>query len=314
MKSFVEAMAKIQGGNNLILCHDQADSDAIGAAYALSRLIGGDIGVPQEIAGHSKRLIEELGMTVVHAPQVCDYKNIVVVDTAHGAQLCDSVPQRFFVIDHHPNNHLIQKADVALHDVVSSTSQLVYRVLKELKAPIDKKMALAMCAGILTDTIHFHKGDPEAFQVFGELLSRGGLSYEDILNLYVVEDRRDRGAIIDSALSARKATFGGYHILVAEIDANIPTYAARALFDLGADASVVGYRKGEEVEVRMYLRNELLEQQGIQATEVFRSTNSMKKGKTWGYALFAGFRSSNGQLDLIFDEILQVFHDRLTRV
>lgn len=313
MKSFVDAMAKIQGVSNLILCHDQADSDAIGAAYALSRFIGGEIGVPQEVASHTKPLIQKLGIPVVHKPSVCDYQSVVVVDTAHGAQLCDTIPQRFFVIDHHPNNHLIQKAEASLHDVVSSTCQLVYRVLKELQAPIDQKMALALCAGILTDTIHFHKGDAEAFQAFGELLKAGNLDYEDVQNLYVVEDRKDRGEIIDSALRARKATFAGYHILISEIDANIPTYAARALFDLGADASIVGHRKGEEVEVRMYLRSELLEEHGIQATEIFRQAASMKRGKIWGYALFAGFRSSNAQLDLIFDDLLRVFHDRLTR-
>lgn len=313
MKSFVDEMAKIRGGNNLILCHDLADSDAIGAAYALSRFIGGDVGIPQEIAGHAKRLLEELELTVVYGPRVCDYVNIVVVDTAHSAQLCNSIPQRFFVIDHHPNNHLIRKADAVLYEVVSSTSQLVYRVLRELNAPIDKKMAMALCAGILTDTIHFHKGDAEAFQSFGELLRIGGLSYEDIKSLYLVDDRKDRGAIIDSALSATKATFSGYHILMAEVETNIPTYAARALFDLGADASVVGYQKGGEVEVRMYLRGELLENCGIQAAELFRSIPSMKKGKIWGYALFAGFRSNNARLESIFEEILRVFHDRLTQ-
>ncbi|WP_018131788.1 DHH family phosphoesterase [Effusibacillus pohliae] len=312
MKSFLEELTKIRGGKNLILCHDQADSDAIGAAYALSRWIGGDIGVPQAVASHTKKLIEELGMSVIHGPNVCDYPNIVVVDTAHAAQLCDTKPQHFFVIDHHPNNHLIEKADAALYDTVSSTSQLVYRMLRELQVPIDKKMALALCAGILTDTIHFHRGDAEAFQAFGDLLQIGGLRYQDVQNLYIVEDRRHRSAIIDSALTARKSTFGGYYILVAEVDTNIPTYAARALFDLGADASVVGYRNGQEVEVRMYLRHELLENCGMQAHDVFRSAPSMKKGKTWGYSLFAGFRSDHAQLDLIFDEILRVFHDRLT--
>ncbi|GAX88679.1 DHH family phosphoesterase [Effusibacillus lacus] len=311
MKSFVEAMALIQGGNNLILCHDQADSDAIGAAYALARFIGGDIGVPQEIASHAKRLIEKLGMAVLYEPNVCDYANIVVVDTAHAAQLCNSMPQRFYVIDHHPNNHLLQRADAALHDEVSSTSQLVYRVLKEINANIDRQMALAMCAGILTDTIHFHKGDAEAFRTFGELLQIGGLDYEDVQNLYVVEDRNARDAIVNSALTARKASFSGYQILIAEIDVNIPTYAARALFDLGADASIVGYRKGEEVEVRMYLRNQLQENCGIQAVDVFRNAPSMKKGKTWGYSSFAGFRSNSAKLDLIFNDILRVLHDML---
>lgn len=311
MKSFLEEIIRIKGGNNLILCHDQADSDAIGAAYALSRYIGGTIGVPQEVANHTNRLLEELEMTVVYNPATCDYENIIVVDTAHMAQLCEVKPIRFLVIDHHSNNQLVQRAEAALYDEVSSTSQLVYRILKQADAPIDRKMALALCAGILTDTIHFHKGEAEAFQTFGELLRVGGLEYEDIQGLYEINQRKDRGAIIDAALSATKATFAGYHILMADIETNIPTYAARALLDLGADASIVGYHNGNEVEIRMYLRNDLQTALDVQAIDIFRSMSSLKKGKTWGYSLFAGYRSNQGQLDVIFDELLQEFHRHL---
>lgn len=311
MQSFFEEMMKIKGNQNLILCHDQADSDAIGAAYALSRLIGGVIGVPQEVASHTNRLIEELEMTVVYNPATCDFENIVVVDTAHIAQLCEVKPQRFFVIDHHLNNQLVQRAEAALYDVVSSTSQLVYRILKQAQASIDRKMALGLCAGILTDTIHFHKGDAEAFQTFGELLQVSGLQHEDIQGMYEINQRKDRGAIIDAALSARKATFAGYHILMAQIETNIPTYAARALLDLGADASIVGYQSGDETEIRMYFRNDLQTAIGAQATDIFRSVPSLKKGKTWGYSLFAGFRSNQGRLDVIFDELSIELHNRL---
>lgn len=311
MKSFVEQMMKIKGGNNLILCHDQADSDAIGAAYALSRFIGGVVAVPQEAASHTDRLVEELEMDVLFEPNLCDYENIVLVDTAHASQLCELKPQKFYVIDHHLNNQLTQKAEAALYDMVSSTSQLIYRILREVNLEIDRKIALALGAGILTDTIHFHKGDPEAFQVFGELLQRSGLRYEDIQSLYEVNQRKDRGAIIESALSARMAAFGGYHILMTEIEANIPTYAARALLDLGADASIVGYQNGDEIEVRTYLRNDMQETMGVQAIDLFRKLASMKKGKIWGNALFAGFRSNNAQLDLIFDDLLKEFHSQL---
>jgi phosphoesterase RecJ-like protein len=311
MKLFTESMIKIKGQKNLILCHDQADSDAIGAAYALSRFIGAEVGVPQQLAAHTLHLIEQLEMAVLHTPQICDYENVIIVDTAHSSQLGECVPKRFFVIDHHANNQLVENAEAVLHDEVSSTSQLIYRVLRQAHIPIDKKMAIARCAGILTDTIHFHKGDAEAFQVFGELLDTGGLQYEDIQQIYVVEERKDRGAIIDAALSATKASFAGYHILLAKIDTNIPTYAARAFIDLGADASVVSYQQGQDIELRVYIRNDLVTEFGVQAIDVIRQSPSMKKGKTWGSALFAGFRSNNANLDLVFEDILRYFHSAL---
>src|SRR6185437_8509064 len=112
-----------------------------------------------------------------------------------------------------------------------------------------------------------------------------GLTYEQIQRLYMVDERKDRGAICQAALNAKKCTISGYHVLVTEIDSNIPTFAARALFDLGADVSVVGFARGDELEIRMYLRQELSSKYRLDAARVFREVPGMENGTVWGYAL-----------------------------
>lgn len=307
---FSETIAKMKGEQNLVLCHDQADSDAVGAAYALSRFIGADVGVPQAVATHTHKLIAELGITILIAPDVSHYQNVVVVDAASPLQLKSSLPERYWFVDHHPENDLQHQALGGLYDPVSSTCQLVYRLLKELQAPIDKKMGLGLCAGIMTDTINFHKGDAESFRTFGEILQQCQLTYEEIQRLYVIDERKDRGAICQAALDAQKFTFNGYHVLVTEIENNIPTFAARALFDLGADVSVVGFAKGDEVEIRMYIRQELYDKYHIDAAEVFRGVPGMDRGNVWGYALFAGYRAK-GDLQQLLPNIVQCFSSLL---
>jgi phosphoesterase RecJ-like protein len=304
--NFAETIAKMRGEHNLVLCHDQADSDAVGAAYALSRYIGADVGVPRAVASHAYRLMEELELEVLIAPDPNLYANVVVVDAASPAQLKESLPKQFYFIDHHPENLLREMALGGLYDQVSSTCQLVYRLLRELNAPLDRKTGLALAAGIMTDTINFHKGDAEAFRAFGEILATCGLTYEEIQRLYIVDERHDRGSICQAALDAKKYTFNGYHVLVTTIDSNIPTFAARALFDLGADVSVVGHKRGEEVEIRMYIRQELAQKYGMNAAEVFKSTNGMDGGAVWGYALFAGYRAK-GDLEVLLPRIVEQF-------
>jgi len=309
--NFTETIAKMKGARNLVLCHDQADSDAVGAAYALSRYIGGDVGVPQAVATHAHRLVAELNLDVLVNPDTTRYDHVVVVDAASPVQLKSTLPERFWFVDHHPENDLRELAEGGLYDPVSSTCQLIFRLLKELQVPLTREMGMALAAGIMTDTINFHKGDAEAFMAFGEILNSCGLTYEEIQRLYIVDERRDRGSICQAALDAEKYTFEGYHVLVSVIDANIPTFAARALFDLGADVSVVGFTKGEEVEIRMYIRHELAETRKIGAADVFRSIKMMENGTIWGYSLFAGYRAK-GDVRALLDSIVERYSDLLS--
>jgi bifunctional oligoribonuclease and PAP phosphatase NrnA len=304
MDVFLQALEKMKGGKNLILCHDQADSDAVGAAYAISRFLDGDIGVPSCVAAHAQGLVRELGITMIVRPSVEQYEHVIIVDAAHAAQLTGCLPAKYWLIDHHPANGLIEGAEGGLYDPVSSTCQLVYRLLREAGFLIDRKIALALAAGIMTDTIHFHKGDAESFRIFGELLACGKLTYEDIKKLYLVDERQDRGAIIDAALRARKFVIGEYQILISEIERNIPTFAARALFDLGADISIVGYQQGEKVDLRVYLRQDLMEKEGLHAIDILRNLSVTEDRKVWGYQHFAGYHGK-GELDLLLQETLK---------
>jgi hypothetical protein len=82
------------------------------------------------------------------------------------------------------------------------------------------------------------------------------------------------------------------------------------LFDLGADASVVGFSKGAEVEIRMYLRQELAEKHRLDAAKVFREVSGMECGTVWGYALFSGYRAK-GDLRVLLDNIVEKFAELL---
>jgi phosphoesterase RecJ-like protein len=310
MDEFVQQLASMRGAKTLLLCHNHADSDAIGAAYALSKYLNGTVGVPCNVAAHTRGLIQKLDLEIVFQPDPNAYDYVIILDTANASQLLHCLPNVYWLIDHHPDNALLEYAEHAVYDLVSSTSQLVYRLLKDAGAEIDKEMALALCAGVLTDTIHFHKGDAEAFRTFGELLELSGLTFEEIQGLYIVDERKDRKAIIQAALQAQRIDVNGFEVLATQIDINIPTFAARALFDLGADISVVGYTNGADMEIRMYLRHELYKQFGIYASDLLKQVPDIQRENVWGYSHFAGYRS-RGELKQVMQSILATFQEVL---
>ncbi|MDI3256747.1 MAG: DHH family phosphoesterase [Kyrpidia sp.] len=310
METFLKTISALRGSKVLFLCHDQADSDALGAAFALAQWIGGVVGVPREPAIHTRRLIEATGMDPVKTPDPEAYDAVVVVDAADASQLEPAVPKRFYLIDHHPDNQLVSHAAAALYDPVSSTCQLVFRLLKRAGDHPGREAALALAAGILTDTIHFHKGDAESFRAFGELLEIGGISYEDVKRLYLDDQRRDREVILRAALGSRWVKLGDYNILLAEIRTNIPTFVARALLDLGADMSVVAYEGPEGLEVRTYIREEMASACSLDAVDLMRAVPGVNSGQVWGYRQFAAFRRRD-TMPGVLDHMIETLKSRL---
>jgi phosphoesterase RecJ-like protein len=80
------------------------------------------------------------------------------------------------MIDHHPHpteftDHLISETSV------SSTAELVYRMMKELddRDSVDRTIAECLFVGIMTDTgcFSFNSSEPETFILVSELLERG---------------------------------------------------------------------------------------------------------------------------------------------
>jgi phosphoesterase RecJ-like protein len=79
-------------------------------------------------------------------------------------------------IDHHPKNDLHKIATLNLVDYnVSSTSEIVFELLNEMRAPMEKNIATALLTGLYTDTGGFKHSNtsPETLNIAGELLKMG---------------------------------------------------------------------------------------------------------------------------------------------
>lgn len=112
-------------------------------------------------------------------------------------------------IDHHPKNDLHKIARINIIDYdASSTSEIVYELIRQLKIPIDKDIALGLLCGIYTDTASFKHSNttPKTLKIASELLRKGARLKkitENVINSHSVASLRLWGIAL-SRLSVNK--------------------------------------------------------------------------------------------------------------
>ncbi|HIH44258.1 MAG TPA: bifunctional oligoribonuclease/PAP phosphatase NrnA, partial [Candidatus Methanoperedenaceae archaeon] len=174
----------LDSGNVLFLCHRNADPDAIGSAFSLAEAAGGRVGAVDTLNRAAEAVVRHLDIKVILKPAVEDYDLVVVVDASAGAQINDLQPRRFAFIDHHASIPLADRAEFYLHDdSARSSSEMVYRLLKEEGIYVTGRMATALLAGILTDTANFKFASSGTLLTAAELMDISGAGLDDVYSI-----------------------------------------------------------------------------------------------------------------------------------
>lgn len=304
MEEIIEYLKKCQGKNTLMVTHEDADADALGAAYALSIALEGRIGVPGDVAEHGRELIKKLKMNVYFSPVIEEGERIIIVDTADEQQLPDIPLESYAVIDHHRDNKLLQGAEAYLHEETDSTCQLVYRILKKMGLPINREMALALSAGILGDTIYLERASGSTIIVLGEILLQGGITYKDVLEIVSMSRLLTRETKLQAAISAQLYKLGDYLIVFTQTNRDYVYYVAIMLLELGADIALVSYQEGDEVNIRL-VKDPRVQDTGLDLFKVMKEgVVGSKIENLWGDENFVGFKGVGKDLEIV-KEILE---------
>jgi len=239
----------------LYLCHRNADPDAIGSSFALSRAFGGTIGAVDDLSRTGVSLADIIGARILINPRVKDYDLVVVVDTSVGTQLGDKLPASYALVDHHLDEGLLEDALFYIQRPAKSTAEIVWTILKENRKKADRKAALGLLAGMISDTGRFKRATPGAFLAAAELLEEGGFAYEEALEaLSVPSDISQRIAVLKAASRAKVTRQGDWLVACTTVN-SFEGSAAMALVDLGADVAFVAGRHGKGDTVRISARS-----------------------------------------------------------
>jgi phosphoesterase RecJ-like protein len=184
--SLQEAAALLRDAQRIaVISHIEPDADAVGSVLGLAgglRQLGKDVTVALSdpippYAGFLAGANEVVHEWPEEVPDVYVFAD--AADIARVGRLYTDNPERFagtpmLNMDHHRTNPGYGTANLVVPDA-SSTSELSYRVLSELGAPIDAGTATALLFGIMGDTGSFRNGATTAssFEVASQLFCHG---------------------------------------------------------------------------------------------------------------------------------------------
>ncbi|MDF1557616.1 MAG: DHHA1 domain-containing protein [ANME-2 cluster archaeon] len=295
--------------NILFLCHRNADPDAVGSAYTLAQAFGGVVGIVDGCNRVASTLIKTLDIEAIEKPDPCDYDFTVVVDTSTLAQLNGIELTEYAVIDHHSTCALKDGAKFYLQRNVSSTAEIVFDILKYMEAPVMRKSAMMLIAGLITDTGNFKYATHDSFRALAEIIETSGVEYGEVVDLLAStpQDISMRIALLKAAMRAQVYRIGDWLIVTSTISSFGGT-AASTLTHVGADVSFVGADKDGITRISSRARRNAIEA-GVNLGQILEDVSQQFNGTGGGHDGAAGLDVEGGDVQ----EILKSCVDATTK-
>ncbi|MEM3622433.1 MAG: DHH family phosphoesterase [Candidatus Bathyarchaeia archaeon] len=299
MKILEEMDAKLV----VLLCHHNADPDAVCSAYAFASLLKSlkpnievEIVAAQGISRLSKHLLKHIPIEVKTHSNIEKADAIVLLDTNTIQQLNDlgekvkMLRAPLIVIDHHaahPETEQMAKICIT-NEEASSTCEIVYNFFKELNLKPGENEAKALFLGIAFDTRHFVLANSSTLKSIAELIDAGVNAQETLSLLSLPMDFSERVARLKACRRAKLFKVGEWIIAFSHVSA-YQASAARAIIDLGAHVAVVAGQKNENLEISLRCVREFHEKTGIHlGRDIAKPLGEYLHGMGGGHATAAG--------------------------
>jgi phosphoesterase RecJ-like protein len=309
----------------LLLCHHNADPDAVCSAYAFQSLLArckpnltAEIGTGQGISRLSKHILKHIPITVNLQPNVEKADVIVLLDTnttqqlGHLAERVVNTKAPIIVIDHHaahPQTEQIAKLCIT-NEEASSTCEMVYNFYKQLDMKPDLNEAKALFLGITFDTRHFVLASSSTFKTISELSDIGVNPQEELASLTLPMDFSERVARMKACRRAKLMKVGNWIIALSHVSA-YQASAARALVDLGAHIAAVAGQKNEKVEISLRCTRDFNQETGIHlGRDIAKPLGEYLQGMGGGHATAAGV-NGKGQMEKGLKRCLRLVKEHL---
>ena len=329
VREIVGLLQEADAEKALLLCHHNADPDAVCSAYALAgllrRLRGGlsvELVAAQGPSKLSKRLLEHLEAEFVDSADVEAADVMFLVDTNNLQQLEDLGPVvarqasrvPLIIVDHHaphPETERIARLRIVREDY-TSTCEIVYELFEEAGFKPSPKEALALFLGMAYDTRHFSIARAETFRIAAGLVQLG-VDVSGALRLLTTPmELSERIARLKACQRMRLEQVGGWIIALSHVSA-YQASAARALLSLGAHVAVVAGKKDEQLQVSLRCTEEFHERTGIHlGVDVAKPLGEHIGGMGGGHPTSAG-ANGKGELEDCLEKALELIKDGLRR-
>jgi len=287
----------------VLLCHHNADPDALGAAFAFSRLLERlrpelsiEIAAAQGPSKLSKSMLKALPVKLTEQPRIEEANLIVLLDTNTIQQLGEwsekvkASNSPLIVIDHHashPETERIATLCVA-EEEASSTCEIVYRFFKEAEVEISEVEAKALFLGIAFDTRHFVIAKSTTLKTVADLIDAGVKVEEALPLLSLPMEYSERIARLKASRRVKLMDTKGWLIALSHVSA-YQASAARALIALGVHVAIVAGQRGDTVQISLRASRDFHEKTGIHlGRDIAKPLGEYLHGMGGGHSVSAG--------------------------
>ncbi len=304
-----------------IFAHQNADPDSIACAIGVKELLLHYIpSLSVDLFAHSISNLSKNMLSIknelfhakllnkpLEAIFLCDANNLIQVGSFDFEDdFLEQIP--VFIIDHHSHHEFSEKARVAIIHQVSSTSEILSKLFKDLNVPITSDLATILLIGIIFDTKRFRHRSEYTFKVVQHLLDCEG-NYEEALDiLHKPMQVSEKVARIKGATRIKFYKINNYIFTLSYIS-SFESSLARALINLGADfALTVAVQPDNEIRISMRCTDFFAEQNKINLGDIANKFTRIFPGSGGGHSTAAGINLLPTQkLPSDKDELLDLF-------
>jgi len=309
----------------VLLCHHNADPDAICSAYAFSSLlrqsrpqITVEVGAAHGISRLSKHLLEHLPVEVKTQPSVEKAQAIVLLDTNTVQQLDDLADKvrnskaSIIVVDHHivhPETEQLAKLSIT-DETASSTCEIVYDFYKQTEIKPGENEAKALFLGIAFDTRHFILANSSTLKSIVGLIDAGVNAQETLSLLSLPMDFSERVARLKASRRTKLFRVGEWIIALSHVSA-YEASAARAMVELGAHVAAVAGERDGNLEISLRSSIDFYKETDVHlGKDVAKPLGEYLHGMGGGHATAAGV-NGKGDIELGLKRCLWLLKEKL---
>ena len=309
----------------VLLCHHNADPDAVCSAYAFASLLKHfdadlevEIGAAHGISRLSRHLLEHLPIEVKMRPSVEKADVIVLLDTNTIQQL-DKLAEKVkkseapvIVIDHHaphPETEKLAKLYVT-NEKASSTCEIVYSFYRQMNVKPGQNEAKALFLGIAFDTRHFIIANSSTLKTVAQLTDAGINAQETLSLLSLPMEFSERVARLKASRRAKLVRIDKWIIALSHVSA-YQASAARAIIELGAHVAVVAGQKNESLEISLRSAREFYKTDIHLGRDIARPLGEYLHGMGGGHSTAAGVNGT-GDIETGLKRCLRLLREKLT--
>ncbi|MDR2865794.1 MAG: DHH family phosphoesterase [Methanomassiliicoccaceae archaeon] len=297
----------LKGKNKAVVVHGNADTDAVGSAYAIAECFPpAVIYAPGGVDRVAKIVTDKLNVTVLGECDLSDYELMVVVDTSSPEQFKPGtvqIPKGSVVIDHHTRTDKWKDMMFVCDESKVACCELVYDIIRASGADLKRDVGMALLCGMLTDSGHFSFANTQMMRTFAEIMDITGIGMDEAMDFPRSEVGMSERIAVMKGMERSRFDRVGDMIVAVSYGGSFEASVCKALLNAGADVVFVGSQREDQFRLSARADQDMV-RRGIHLGEIMKDIGRETVTDGGGHSGAAGL-SGTGDVEAMLHICMQ---------